>query len=53
MVFGVVVCQIGGAWCPEYMELSLCDAVLDPIEAHVDGLRANLFAFAVCYGYSG
>ncbi len=37
MVLRPVIGEILGAWAPEYVEVTLLDAVLDPVEAHVDG----------------
>ena len=43
MVFCVVVGQVGCSWSPVDVELALLDPVLQPVEAHVDGLGAFLF----------
>ena len=43
MVFGVVVRVVGAAGGPMHVEVALTDTVTDPVETHVDGLRAALF----------
>ena len=42
-----VVSLVGGARAPVDSELALLDAVLEPVEAHVDGLGTTLFDCAV------
>ena len=42
MMFRPVIGEIFGAWSPENMEVAELDAVLDPIESHVDGARSLL-----------
>ena len=42
-----VVSLVGGARAPVDAELVLLDAVLEPVEAHVDGFRTALFDCAV------
>ena len=43
MVFGEVVSLVEAAFFPVDVELTLADAVADPIKPHVDGLGALLF----------
>jgi len=43
MVFGVIITQIFGSRAPVDEELFLAHAVLDPVEAHVDGFGPFLF----------
>ena len=47
MVLRPVIGEILGAWAPEYVEVTLLDAVLDPVEAHVDGAGSFLLADVV------
>ena len=42
MVLGEVVCQVLGTRAPVIQEVTLVDAVTDPIEPHVHGPRAAL-----------
>ena len=42
MVFGVVVCSIIVCFTPVDAEVSLADAVTDPVEAHINGFGAAL-----------
>ena len=42
-MFAEVVGAIGFTFSPVYFELSLSDAVSDPVELHVDGFRSFLF----------
>ena len=42
-----VVSLVGGARAPVDTELALLDAVLEPVEAHVNGFRTALFDCAV------
>ena len=48
-VFGVVVGDVDVAGCPKNIELSLFDAVADPIETHVHGSTATLFDDVIGY----
>ena len=43
MVFCRVVTKVNGARGPVDMELSLVDAVSEPVEAHVNGFGSVLF----------
>ena len=43
MVFGKVISFIENALFPVYKKLALADAVMNPIETHVDGFGALLF----------
>ena len=47
MVLRIEVTKVCCSWGPEDMELFLVHAVLDPVEAHVDGFGSYLFAGAV------
>ena len=42
-VFGVVVGEVNVARCPKNVEVTLADAVADPVETHVHGAAAFLF----------
>ena len=42
-MFREIVGQVGVAWSPEYIEMTLFDAVADPVESHVDGFGSALF----------
>ncbi len=42
-----VVSLVGGARAPVDAELALLDSVLEPVEAHVNGLGTTLFDCAV------
>ena len=48
MVLAEVVSEVGMAWCPIYMEVSLVDSILEPVESHVNGLGSSLFDIGVC-----
>jgi hypothetical protein len=41
VVFGAVVCSVGGYWVPEKMELVLGFAASKPIESHIHGFCAS------------
>ena len=43
MVFCEVVCKVFGSFSPVDKELSLFDAISDPVKTHVHGLGATLF----------
>ena len=47
-MLGEVICQVVGAAAPMDEELSLVDAVSDPVKSHVNGLGA-----ALLYGFVG
>ena len=47
MVLGVVVGHVSGPWSPEDMKLILFDAILHPVESHVNGFRSYLFALFI------
>ena len=53
-VFGEVVSQVGRAFIPINKELILVNMILDPTEAHVNGLRAasvhNIVGNSSCSG---
>ena len=63
MMFGEVVSLVQYASAPIDMELSLLDAVANPVKAHVDGLGTFLFDWSlaipaavmlsVCIGVGG
>ena len=53
VVFRDVVCQIGFAGAPVYLELLLFDAVADPMESHIDGFGALKFYGVVCKATGG
>ena len=42
-MLGEIFGFVGGSWIPVNSEVSLFDEVVEPIEAHVDGCRADLF----------
>ena len=43
MVFGEIIGSIGFTFAPKNLELTLADAISDPVESHVDGFGALLF----------
>ena len=47
-VLGKVVTEVSAAWFPINEKLDFPGAVLDPIEAHIDGFEYFLFYCAVC-----
>jgi hypothetical protein len=48
VMFGVVVTVIGRSWRPEDVKLLLVHSVLDPIEAHADGLIITETLIELC-----
>ena len=53
VVLGEVVSKVSAAGFPIYEKLALPDAVLDPIEAHVDGFGSFLFDCVVREAFCG
>jgi hypothetical protein len=47
VMFGKIIGVIVEAFAPMDQEFAILDAVFDPIEAHVDGLRSVLFDFVI------
>ena len=51
----VMLCVVVGtvlfAWLPKDLELSLADAVSDPIKSHIHGFGAFLFDRVICYSH--
>ena len=53
VVFCVIFVQIGYAWLPVDEELTAAGAVVDPVEAHVDGFGVLMFDGVICKSDSG
>ena len=47
VVFGWVVSQVCGSWCPSELELVLVDSIFNPVEAHVNCFGTFLFELTV------
>ena len=52
-MLGEIVGFVGGSWIPVNNKVSLFNVFADPIEAHVDGFRSDMFAGFVEDGGSG
>ena len=53
VVIGIIVTKVSVARIPMNERLTLPDAVLDPIEAHIDGFGSFLLYGAVCETFRG
>jgi len=52
MSLGKEVCKVIESGLPFYFEMSLSNAISDPMESHVDGLASLLFYSVIGDGYS-